>query len=153
MLSINALVADNKRARFDYHVEETFEAGIELVGTEVKSLRLGQCSLNEAHVGDKENEMYLFNSHIPEYQQAGTHLQHDPKRIRRLLLRRREIDKLMVAVQQKGYTIVPLKLFFNKHGKAKLLIGLAKGKKQHDKRDTIKKRDWSREKQRLLKNN
>jgi SsrA-binding protein len=151
MLSTNALVADNRRARFDYHVEDTFDAGIELVGTEVKSLRLGQCSLNEAHVSTKGDELFLFNAHIPEYQQAGPHLQHEPRRIRRLLLHRREINKMLGAVQQKGYTIVPLKLFFNKHGKAKLLIGLAKGKKQHDKRETIKQRDWSREKQRLLK--
>lgn len=151
LLSTNATVAENRRARFDYAVEDTFEAGIELTGTEVKSLRHGQCSLNEAYVGPKGDEIYLFNAHIPEYQQAGPKLQHETKRIRRLLLKRREINKLSGSVTREGYTIVPLKVYFNARGIAKLLIGLAKGKKQYDKRETIKKRDWGRQKQRIMK--
>ena len=151
MLSTNATVAKNRRARFDYALEEIFEAGIELHGTEVKSLRLGQCSLNESYVGPKGNEIFLFNANIPEYQQAGQHLQHTPTRPRRLLLHRREVNKLIGSVNREGYTIVPTKLYFNGRGIAKLEIALAKGKKQHDKRETIKKRDWGREKQRLLK--
>ena len=151
MLSVNATFAENRRARFEYHIEDTFEAGIALTGTEVKSLRLSQCSINEAHVGFKDGDVCLFNAHIAEYMQAGEHLQHDPKRIRKLLLHKREIHKLLGAVNREGYTIVPLKGYFNERGIAKLLIGLAKGKKQHDKRDTMKKRDWGREKQRLLR--
>lgn len=151
LLSTNATVAENRRARFDYAVEDTFEAGIELTGTEVKSLRHGQCSINEAYVGPKGDEIYLFNANIPEYQQAGPKLQHEPARIRRLLLHRKEINKLLGSVTREGYTIVPLKMYFNNRGIAKLLIGLAKGKKQHDKRETIKKRDWGREKQRIMK--
>lgn len=151
MLSNNATVAENRRARFDYHIEDKFEAGIMLAGTEVKSLRLGQCSLNESHVGPMQGELYLFNAHIPEYQQAGRHLQHDPKRPRKLLLHQREIKKLLGATTRDGYTVVPLQLYFNKHGKAKLEIALAKGKKEHDKRETVKSRDWGREKQRIMK--
>ena len=151
MLSKDALVAENRRARFDYHVEETFEAGIELTGTEVKSLRLGQCSITEANIGPRGNDICIFNCYIPEYQQAGQHLQHEPRRIRRLLLRRREINKVLGAVSREGYTVIALKLYFNSRGLAKLLIGLAKGKKLHDKREDVKKRDWGREKQRLMR--
>lgn len=151
MLSTNATVAENRRARFDYHLEEKFEAGIALVGTEVKSLRLGQCSLNESYVGPKGSDIYLFNANIPEYQQAGRHLQHEPARPRRLLLHKKEINKLIGSVTREGYTIVPTRLYFNARGKVKLEIALAKGKKQHDKRETTKQRDWGREKQRLLK--
>ncbi|MCB9996480.1 MAG: SsrA-binding protein SmpB [Rhodospirillales bacterium] len=151
LISTNATVAENRRAKFDYHLEEKFEAGIELVGTEVKSLRHGQCSINEAYVGPKGEEILLFNANIPEYQQAGSHLQHTPNRTRRLLLHKREINKLLGAVTREGYTIVPTKLYFNARGMAKIEIALAKGKKQHDKRETIKNRDWGREKQRLLK--
>ncbi|NCC21718.1 MAG: SsrA-binding protein SmpB [Alphaproteobacteria bacterium] len=151
MLSTNATVADNRRARFDYHLEEKFEAGIELTGTEVKSLRLGQCSLNESYVGPKGVDIMLFNAFIPEYQQAGRHLQHEPKRPRKLLLRKCEIDKLLGSVTREGYTIVPTRLYFNARGLAKLEIALAKGKKEHDKRETIKQREWGRQKQKLLK--
>ncbi len=151
MLSTNVTVADNRRARFDYHIEEKFEAGIELAGTEVKSLRLGQCSINESYVGPKGNAIYVFNMQIPEYQQAGRHLQHEPKRLRKLLLRRREINKLIGSVTREGYTIVPLRIYFNARGIAKMEIALAKGKKLHDKRETIKQRDWGRQKQKLLK--
>lgn len=151
LISNNKTVAENKRARFEYHIEDTFEAGIMLAGTEVKSLRLGQCSIKEAHVGPKGNAMYLWNAHIPEYQQAGAHLQHEPKRPRKLLLHAREIKKLSGSITREGYTIVPLRLYFNGRGLAKLEIALAKGKKLHDKRETTKERDWGREKQRLLK--
>jgi SsrA-binding protein len=151
MLSVNATIADNRRARFEYHIEETYEAGIVLTGTEVKSLRLGQASINEAHAAEKNSELWLFNAHIPEYQQAGRHLQHQPRRIRKLLLKRKEIHKLMGAVAKEGYTLVPLKLYFDDRGLAKLLLGLGKGKKLHDKRETSKERDWNRQKQRLMK--
>lgn len=151
MLSVNETIAVNKRARFDYELEETFEAGIMLTGTEVKSLRLGQASIAEAYIGPKDGGIVMFNSHIPEYQQAGRHLQHAPKRERKLLLHKREMDKLLGAVAKSGYTIVPTKLYFNKKGIAKIEIALGKGKKTHDKRDTIKERDWQRDKARLLR--
>ncbi len=151
LLSTDVTIADNRRARFDYHLEEKFEAGVELSGTEVKSLRNGQCSINESYVGPKGNEIYLFNANIPEYQQAGSHLQHTPTRPRRLLLRRREINRLIGAVTREGYTIIPTRMYFNSRGMAKLEIALAKGKKMHDKRESIKQRDWGRDKQRLLK--
>ncbi len=153
MLSTDVTVADNRRAKFDYHLEDKFEAGLELVGTEVKSLRLGQCSINEAHVGPKDDTLYLLNATIPEYQQAGPKMQHEPNRPRRLLLHKREIDKLMGSVTREGYTIVPTRIYFNKRGLAKLEIALAKGKKQLDKRENIKERDWNRDKQRLMKKN
>ena len=151
LLSTNAQVTDNRRARFDYELEDKFEAGIQLTGTEVKSLRHGQCSINESYVGPKDGEIFLFNAHIPEYSPAAARAQHEPTRPRRLLLHKREIDKLMGSVTREGYTIVATRLYFNKRGIAKLEIALAKGKKAHDKRDTIKKRDWDRQKQRVLK--
>lgn len=151
LISTSKTVAENKRARFEYAIEDKFEAGIMLAGTEVKSLRHGQCSLNEAHVGPKGNEIYLYNANIPEYSQASGVLQHEPQRARKLLLRKRELDKLLGAVKREGYTIVPLKIYFNGRGLAKVEIALAKGKKLHDKRETQKARDWGRQKQRLLK--
>ena len=151
LLSTDVTVADNRRARYDYHLEERFNAGLMLTGTEIKSLRHGQCSLNEAHIGPRKNEMWLFNAHIAEYAPAGAHLQHDPIRPRKLLLHKKEIDKLAGAVKREGYTVVPTRLYFNARGIAKLEIALAKGKKQHDKRATEKERDWGREKQRLLR--
>lgn len=151
MLSTDVTVAENRRAKFDYFLEDKAEAGIQLTGTEVKSLRHGLCSINESYVGPHGNDIYLFNATIPEYQQAGAHLQHAPTRPRRLLLHRKEINRLIGAVTREGYTIIATRLYFNSRGVAKLEIALAKGKKQHDKRDTIKKRDWGREKQRLLK--
>ncbi len=146
-----AVIAQNKKARHDYHIEETFEAGIVLTGTEVKSLRLNGGSIKESHAALKKGELFLFNAHIPEYSNAGTHLQHDPRRPRKLLLHNREIKKLIGLIQQKGYTLVALKLYFNAEGRIKLEIGLGKGKKLHDKRQTEKDRDWKREKARLLK--
>lgn len=151
MISVSQTVTDNRKAFFDYEIMDTFEAGIQLTGTEVKSLRMGQCSLKESYVGEHQGDICLINAHIPEYPQAGPKMNHDPKRIRKLLLHKREIDKLLGAVQKQGLTIAALKIYFNKYGLGKLEIGLARGKKEHDKRETVKKRDWSREKQRLLR--
>jgi len=151
LISTDKMVSENKRARFDYHLEDIFEAGIMLVGTEVKTLRHGQCMITESHIGLKDGELHLLNCHIPEYQQASQLLQHDPKRPRKLLLKKREIDKLKGAVSREGYTIVPLKIYFDKKGLAKLEIALAKGKQNQDKRETIKQRDWNRQKNRILR--
>lgn len=151
LISKNHTVAENRRARFDYHIEEKFEAGIMLTGTEVKSLRHGQCSVNEAYVGPQHGEIWIFNANIPIYAQAGQSLQHEPQRSRKLLLKKREVHKLLGAVQREGYTIVPLRVYFNNRGLAKLEIALAKGKKAHDKRETQKERDWGREKRRLMR--
>jgi SsrA-binding protein len=151
MISINQTVAENRRARFDYFLEEKFEAGIELFGTEVKSLRLGQCSLNESYAEPRGGELWLIGAYIAEYTQAGTHLQHQPRRNRKLLLHKKEINKLIGSVTREGYTIVPVRLYFNGQGRAKLEIALAKGKKAYDKRETMQKRDWERDKQRLMR--
>ena len=151
LISTNQTVADNRKARHEYHIEDKFEAGIALVGTEVKSLRHGQCSINESYVGPKEGEIWLINANIPVYQQASETMQHEPKRPRKLLLHKREVNKLLGAVQREGYTIVPLRVYFNGRGLAKVEIALAKGKQLHDKRETEKKRDWGKQKQRLLR--
>ncbi len=151
LISINQTVADNRRARFDYMIGDEFEAGIMLVGTEVKSLRHGQCSLAESYVGPKDGELWLFNANIPEYKQAGPNMQHEPKRPRKLLLKKREVNKLLGAVQREGQTIIALKLYFNGRGLAKLSVALAKGKKLHDKRETQKNRDWNKQKQRIMR--
>lgn len=144
-------VAHNRRARFDYTIEEEFEAGIELTGTEVKSLRKGQASIAEAYVEAKDGELFLINATIAEYPPAGAHLQHHPTRKRRLLLHKREINTLAGGVARQGMAIIPLSLFFKKNGRVKLSLALAKGKKQHDKRDTTKERDWNRQKARIMK--
>ena len=144
-------VANNRKARFNYYIEDTIEAGIVLVGTEVKSLRLGQASINESYADAKEDALYLLNAYIPEYTKAHVKLQHEVRRPRKLLLHKNQLAKLMDAVQRKGTTIVPLAVFFNKRGIAKVLLGIASGKKQHDKRETEKKRDWQREKGRLMR--
>jgi SsrA-binding protein len=146
------VVAENRRARFDYFVEERFEAGIQLTGTEVKSLRHGEGSIAEAYAAVEGEELWLINSHIPEYSH-GNRLNHQPRRPRKLLLKAREIAKLQGAVTREGLTVVPLSLYFNGRGKAKVELALAKGKKVHDKRETIKQRDWKREQQRLLRHN
>jgi SsrA-binding protein len=151
LLSINAQVADNRRARFDYFLEEKFEAGIALTGTEVKSLRHGQASIVEAYVGPYQGGIAIFNLQIPVYAPAGAHLQHEPKRIRNLLLKKKEIDRLIGAVTREGYTIIPTRLYFNARGLAKLEVALAKGKKNHDKRDAMKARDWGRDKHRVMR--
>ncbi|MBB4305151.1 SsrA-binding protein [Rhodobium orientis] len=144
------LVAENRKARFNYEIMETFEAGISLTGTEVKSLRLGKSNIAESYATEQNGEIFLINAHIPEYLQANR-FNHEPRRLRRLLLHRKEINKLIGAIQREGMTLIPLKLYFNQRGIAKLLLGLAKGKKVHDKRETEKKRDWEREKGRLLR--
>lgn len=151
MISINQTVADNRRARFDYFLEDKIEAGIELTGTEVKSLRLGQCSLNESYAQEKNGDIWLVNAHIAEYMQAGAHLQHAPKRPRRLLLHKKQVNRLIGAVTREGYTIIPVRLYFNGKGLAKVEIALAKGKKDYDKRETTKQREWNRDKQRLMR--
>ena len=151
MISKDKVVAENRKARFDYEFLEEFEAGIMLKGTEVKSLRLGHCNIVESFVGPKNGEVWIFNLNIPEYMQAGSHLQHEPQRPRKLLLHKREIDKLLGSVTRQGLTMVAKKIYFDKNGRVKLEIALAKGKKSHDKRETIKERDWNKQKQRLLR--
>jgi SsrA-binding protein len=144
------LIADNRRARFNYEIGETFEAGIALTGTEVKSLRTGKATIGESYATEEGGEMWLINAYIPEYL-AANRFNHEPRRRRRLLLNRREIAKLSNAVQREGMTVVPLKLYFNPRGLAKLELALARGKKLHDKRETEKERTWNREKARLLR--
>ena len=144
------IVADNRRARFNYEIGETFEAGIALTGTEVKSLRQGKATIAESYADSRGREIWLVNANIPEYLQANR-FNHAPKRARKLLLHRRQIDKLIGAVEREGMTLIPLKLYFNEKGRAKLELALARGKKLHDKRESEKKRDWEREKGRLLR--
>jgi SsrA-binding protein len=144
------VVADNRKARFNYEIGETFEAGIALTGTEVKSLRTGKATIAESYADTKGDELWLVNSNIPEYLQGGRY-NHSPKRPRKLLLHKRQIHKLAGAVEREGMTIVPLRLYFNEKGRAKVEIALARGKKLHDKRETEKKRDWKREQGRLLR--
>ena len=144
------LISDNKRARFDYYVEDTYEAGLVLTGTEVKSLRLGRANIAESYASPENGEVWLVNSYIPEYGPASR-FNHEPRRKRKLLLKEREINKLFGAVDRDGRTVVPLKLFFNERGMVKLEIALAKGKKEHDKRDATKDRDWKREQSRLMR--
>ncbi len=147
-----ATVAQNRRARFDYHIENTLEAGMVLTGTEVKSLRANSASLSESYAGPKDGAIYLINAHIPEYQQAGIKMNHEPRRPRKLLLHKREQERLMGQVRRGGYTLVPMRIYFNGRGIAKCELGLAKGKKQHDKRQTQRDRDWQRQKSRLMRN-
>lgn len=143
-------VAVNRKARFNYEIGEVFEAGIALTGTEVKSLRVGKATIAESYADTRGNEIWLVNSNIPEYLQANRN-NHEPRRARKLLLHRKQINKLIGAIEREGMTIVPLKLYFNARGRAKMEIALARGKKLHDKRASIKKRDWSREKGRLMR--
>lgn len=147
----NKTVAQNRKARFSYFIEDTLEAGIVLAGTEVKSLRAGGASINESYADVKGSEIFLLNAHIPEYTKSNAKWQHEVRRPRKLLLHRNQMDKLIGAVQRKGTTIVPLAVFFNHRGIAKVLLGIATGKKQHDKRETEKKRDWQREKSRVMR--
>lgn len=144
------LVADNRRARFDYEIMDTYEAGIELKGPEVKSLRAGRTSLADSYAVVRGGELFLVNAYIPEYREANR-FNHETRRPRKLLLHRREIDKLSQGVLREGLTIVPLKVFFNARGRAKVDIALARGKKAHDKRETQKERSWQRDRQRLLR--
>ena len=144
------VVADNRKARFNYFIDETFEAGVALTGTEVKSLRLGKATIGESYADSRGGEIWLINSNIPEYLQASR-FNHTPKRARKLLMQKREISRLVGAVEREGMTIVPLKLYFNEKGRAKVEIALARGKKLHDKRETMKKRSWERERGRLMR--
>ena len=144
------VVAQNRKARHNYFIEETMEAGISLTGTEVKSLRGGRSSIAESYVTEEGGEAWLVNADIPEYA-SGNRFNHEPRRPRKLLLHRAQINKLIGAVEREGMTVVPLKLYFNEKGRAKVEIALAKGKKLHDKRETEKKRDWSRERGRLMR--
>ena len=143
-------IAVNRKARFDYFIEERYEAGIALQGWEVKSLRAGKAQIAEAYVYLKDGEAFLFGAHLSPLTSASTHVLADPTRTRKLLLSRRELDHLVGAVERRGYTLVPLELYW-KNGRAKLAIGLSKGKKQHDKRATEKARDWQRDKSRIMK--
>ncbi|MDB5417778.1 MAG: smpB [Phenylobacterium sp.] len=145
------LIAENRRARFDYFLEDTFEAGLMLTGSEVKSLRNGRANIAESYAAVQGRDIMLINADIPPYQQAGPHWNHEPRRHRKLLLKRKEIDKLIGAVQRDGRTIIPTKLYWNDRGIAKLEVSLAKGKKMHDKRETTANRDWARDKARLLR--
>ena len=145
------IAADNRRARYDYEIGDTYEAGIMLTGTEVKSLRLGKATIAESYVSvEKDGGVWLINATIPEYTQ-GNRFNHEPKRARKLLLHLKEIVKLSKGVEREGMTIVPLKIYFNEKGRAKIAIAVARGKKAHDKRETEKERDWNREKSRLLR--
>ena len=144
------VAARNRKARHNYFIEENLEAGIVLTGTEVKSLRSGRSSIEESYAADQEGELFLVNAYIPEYE-AGTRNQHEVRRPRKLLLRKREMARLSIAVTREGMTVVPLSLYFNKRGIAKVDLGLAKGKRQHEKRASIKEREWRRDQDRLLR--
>lgn len=144
------LVAENRRARFDYFIEESLEVGLALTGTEVKSLRTGRASIIESYAAVQGDEIWLINANIPVYS-AANRFNHEPKRPRRLLMHRRQINKFIGAVQREGRTLIPLRLYFNARGMAKLELGLAKGKKNHDKREAEKTRDWNREKSRVMR--
>ena len=145
------IVAENRKARHNYFITDSWEAGLVLTGTEVKSLRKGQANIAESYASFEDSGLWLINAYIPEYQQAGRFFQHEPRRKRKLLMQKSELHKLAISVERKGMTLVPLELYFNARGRAKLKIGLAEGKKLHDKRETAKKRDWNREKARLMR--
>ncbi|MCC2979542.1 SsrA-binding protein [Sphingomonas sp. OV641] len=144
------IVAENRRARFDYSIDTTYEAGIVLTGTEVKSLRFGEGSIAESYAEVSDGGVWLVNSNIPEFSH-GNRFNHEPKRPRKLLLHEREVRKLHGAVAREGMTLVPLMIYFNSQGRAKVELALAKGRKAHDKRDAIKERDWKREAGRLMR--
>jgi len=146
------IVAENRKARFNYEIVDTVEAGLVLTGTEVKSLREGKANIAESYATEEGGEIWLINSYLPEYLQANR-FNHETRRRRKLLLNKREVNRLAGAVQKDGMSIVPLKIYFNDRGRAKLEVALARGKKLHDKRETVKERDWNRQKARLLKDN
>ncbi|CAG4917964.1 unnamed protein product [Acidocella sp. C78] len=147
----HGVAAQNRKARFNYTIKDTVEAGLVLRGAEVKSLRMGRATLSEAFAGERDGEMYLFNMYIPEYQ-GGVLSRFDTKGPRKLLLKRKQIDQLLGAIARQGSTVVPLDVHFNPRGLAKVTLGIAEGRKQHDKRQAIAKRDWERDKARILKN-
>jgi SsrA-binding protein len=144
------LIAENRRARYDYFLEHTYEAGLSLTGTEVKALREGRANIAESYAAVEGREIVLVNAHIPEYGPANR-FNHEPRRPRKLLLHRREIDRLLGAVEREGRTLIPTRLYFNDKGRVKLELALAKGKKAHDKREAVAERDWKREQARLLR--
>ncbi len=146
----NRIAAANRRARFNYEIGQTYEAGVALTGTEVKSLREGRSSIADAYAGARGEELWLYNAYIPEYLQANR-FNHETRRPRKLLLHKREIARLMSAVDREGMTLVPLKIYFNDRGRAKVELAVARGKKLHDKRETEKRRSWDKEKGRLLR--
>lgn len=146
----HGVVAQNRKARFNYTVKDTLEAGLVLKGPEVKSLRLGRATLNEAWAGEREGEMWLFNAYIPEYQ-GGVLSRFEPRAPRKLLLKRKQIGQLTGAISRQGATIVPLQIHFNDRGRAKVLLGIAEGRKKQDKRAAVAERDWQRDKARLLR--
>lgn len=147
---VNRIAAENRKARFNYEIIDTYEAGLVLTGTEVKSLREGKANIAESYASDEGGEMWLINAYLPEYLQANR-FNHEPRRRRKLLLSKREINRLRAAINREGMTLVPLKIYFNDRGRAKMELALGKGKKLHDKRESEKERDWNRQKSRLLK--
>ncbi|OBZ96067.1 SsrA-binding protein [Pararhizobium polonicum] len=147
---VNKIVAENRKARFNYEIIDTYEAGLVLTGTEVKSLREGKANIAESYATDEGGEMWLINSYLPEYLQANR-FNHEPRRRRKLLLSKREAHRLQNAINRDGMTLIPLKIYFNDQGRAKLELALGKGKKLHDKRETEKERDWNRQKSRIMK--
>ncbi|WP_417451725.1 SsrA-binding protein SmpB [Kordiimonas sp.] len=146
----NRVVADNRKARHLFHIEDEYEAGISLQGTEVKSLRSGEANIRDSYAEEKDGELWLVNAYIPEFSH-GNRFNHEPRRPRKLLMHKREISKLGGLVQRQGYTLVPLRMYFSEQGRAKVLIGLGKGKNVRDKREDVKQRDWARQKSRLMK--
>ena len=148
--TVKKIVAENRKARYNYEIIDTYEAGLVLTGTEVKSLREGKANIAESYASDEGGEIWLINSYLPEYLQANR-FNHETRRRRKLLLSRREMHRLQVAINREGMTLVPLKIYFNDRGRAKLELALAKGKKLHDKRESEKERDWNRQKSRLLR--
>ncbi len=147
----HGVASSNRRARYDYKIGETFEAGLMLVGPEVKSLRAGRATLSESWAGERDGELWLFNCTIPEWQAGSFMAKFEPRRPRKLLLHRKQVQELIGAITREGSTLVPIQIHFNERGVAKVLLGLAEGKKQHDKRATIADRDWKRDKARLMK--
>lgn len=150
-ISTNRFAAQNRKARHDYAITDTMEAGLQLMGSEVKSLRLGRCSINEAFAAERDGEFWLLNAHFPEYE-AANRFNHEPGRPRKLLLKKREVTKLVAATQREGITVVPLSIYFNDRGRAKCQLGIAKGRRQVDKRAAIKERDWKRDQARVVRN-
>ena len=149
-VNVRKVVAENRKARFSDFIDDTFEAGIALGGSEVKSLRQGKANIAESYASEQNGEIYLINAYIPEYLQANR-LNHETRRPRKLLLHKREASRLIGAVQKEGMTLIPLRIYFNDRGRAKLELALARGKKLHDKRETEKSRDWERQKGRLMR--
>ena len=149
-MAARRIVADNRKARRDYFIDETLEAGLVLVGTEVKSLRGGRANLNDAYAAERDGEIFLYNAYIPEYT-GGNRFNHETRRPRKILLHRREVSRLIGTLKRGGVTLIPLMLYFNEQGRAKVEIAIGRGKKQHDKRATIKERDWLRQKERLMR--